>query len=110
MFGAFEQQDLNEDEKENFKKLITDRPPDEAKLEIARQLRMKEKHMKSIIREIVWYMFFLLIVLTVSYGNRDPATYRVTKYINDIFLHCRYSNENLKFDKVRLSFFVCRAE
>ncbi|KAK3717356.1 hypothetical protein QZH41_011584, partial [Actinostola sp. cb2023] len=91
--------DLSDDEKKDFKKLIMDRPPDEAKLEIARQLRFKEKQMKSIIREIVWYMIFLLVILTISYGNRDPDTYRITKYMNDLFVKARYSG-NRTFDKV----------
>lgn len=90
---------MNEDEKKDFKKMIMDRPPDEAKLEIARQLRFKEKQMKSIIRELVWYMIFLMVILTISYGNRDPDTYRVTKYMNDLFVQSRYSGTK-KFAQV----------
>ena len=92
-------EDLDDETQKALKTLIIDKPPDEAKLEIARQLRMKEKQMKSIIQEIAWYMIFLLVLLTISYGNRDLKTSQVTRYMQNIFEKATYSG-NLTFNKV----------
>lgn len=92
-------EDLDPEMQKTLKTLINDKPPDEAKLEIARQLRMKEKQMKSIIREIAWYIIFLLVLLTISYGNRDLITSQVTRYMKNTFEKATYSG-NLTFDKV----------
>ena len=92
-------EDLDPEMQKTLKQLINDKPPDEAKLEIARKLRMKEKQMKSIIREIIWYLIFLLVLLTISYGNRDLTTSKVTKYMQNIFEKASYSG-NLTYKKV----------
>ena len=78
---------------------MNDKPPDEAKLEIARQLRMKERQMKSIIREIVWYAVFLFILLTISYGNRDLMTSKVTQNLKNMFVEAKNDGAR-KFNKV----------
>ncbi|XP_048575351.1 uncharacterized protein LOC5511746 isoform X2 [Nematostella vectensis] len=91
--------DLDDDTKMNLKKMMVDRPPDEAKLEIARQLRFKERQMASIMREIVWYLIFLFIVLSISYGNRDPYTQLVTNNVENVFLQASY-NGSTKFDEI----------
>ena len=92
-------EDLDPEMQQTLKQLINDKPPDEAKLEIARKLRMKEKQMKSIIREIVWYMIFLLVLLTIAYGNRDLTTSKVTKYMQNTFEKATY-NGNITYNKV----------
>ena len=92
-------EDLDPEMQKTLKTLINDKPPDEAKLEIARQLRMKEKQMKSIIREIAWYVIFLLVLLTISYGNRDLITSQVTRYMQDTFVDASFSG-NLTYKKV----------
>ena len=94
-------EDLDLETQQELKQLINDKPPDEAKLEIARKLRMKEKQMKSIIREIIWYVIFLLVLLTISYGNRDLTTSKVTRYMSNIFEKAAYSG-NLTYGKVCL--------
>ena len=94
-------EDLDPETQQELKQLINDKPPDEARLEIARKLRMKEKQMKSIIREIVWYVIFLLVLLTISYGNRDLTTSKVTRYMSNIFEKAAYSG-NLTYKKVSL--------
>lgn len=95
-------EDLDAETQQELKQMINDKPPDEAKLEIARKLRMKEKQMKSIIREIVWYVIFLLVLLTISYGNRDLTTSKVTGYMQNIFEKAAYSG-NITYKKVTLS-------
>jgi len=92
-------EDLDPEMQKTLKTLINDKPPDEAKLEIARQLRMKEKQMKSIIQEIAWYVIFLLVLLTISYGNRDLITSQVTRYMQNTFVDATFS-ENLTYTKV----------
>ena len=92
-------EDLDPEKQKMVKQLINDKPPDEAKLEMARKLRMKEKQMMSIIREILWYVIFLLVLLTISYGNRDLTTSKVTKHMQDIFEKAAYSG-NLTYKKV----------
>ncbi|XP_068673513.1 polycystin-1-like [Montipora foliosa] len=92
-------EDLDLETQQELKQLINDKPPNEAKLEIARKLRMKEKQMKSIIREVIWYVIFLLVLLTISYGNRDLTTSKVTRYMSNIFEKAAYSG-NLTYGKV----------
>ena len=92
-------EDLDPEMQKTLKTLINDKPPDEAKLEIARKLRMKEKQMKSIIREIAWYIIFLLVLLTISYGNRDLITSQVTRYMENSFVDSTFSG-NLSYEKV----------
>lgn len=46
--------------------------PDEKKLEEARQLRLKEKKMRAIIREIVIHLLFVMLCLFIGYSNMDP--------------------------------------
>ncbi|EDO34429.1 predicted protein [Nematostella vectensis] len=70
---------------------FVDKPPNPEKLEAARQLRLKQKEMKSIIYEIVQYLFFLGIVLVIAYGNRDPMAYKVTTSMEDYFVHTKYT-------------------
>ena len=91
--------DLAPEIQKTMKKIISDKPPEEAKLEIARQLRLKEKQMSSTIQEISWYIIFLLVLLTISYTNRDLDTSRVTQYMRNTFERASYSG-NLTYDKV----------
>ena len=35
-------------------------------------LRLKEMKMMSIIREVLFYLLFLYVMMMVGYGNRDP--------------------------------------
>ena len=64
-----EEEEEEEDEmaKAGFFKL-----PDEKKLEESRQLRLKEKKMKAIIREIVIHLLFVMLCLFIGYSNMNP--------------------------------------
>ena len=95
-------EDLDPETQQTLKQLINDKPPDEAKLEIARKLRMKERQMESIIREIAWYVIFLLVLLTIAYGNRDLTTSKVTRYMKDTFEDSVHG-ENVTYGKVSAS-------
>ena len=63
---------------------------------------MKERQMESIIREIAWYVIFLLVLLTIAYGNRDLTTSKVTRYMKDTFEDSVHG-ENVTYGKVSAS-------
>lgn len=59
--------------------------------------------MKFIIREIIWYVIFLLVFFIISYGNRDLIMFKVMRYMSNIFEKVVYSG-NLIYGKVCLRF------
>ena len=65
-------EDEQESEEANRKANADFRLPDEKKLEESRQLRLKEKHMKGIIREILIHLMFVMLCLFIGYSNMDP--------------------------------------
>ena len=67
------------------------KPPSEYELETARELRTKQKIMRSIISEVCWYIAYLILISIVAYGNRDPKAYYVTRTMNDLFVENKYS-------------------
>ena len=66
-----EEEDEDESKKE-LEKNLEFKLPDEKKLEESRKLRLKEKQMKSIIREIVIHLLFVMLCLFIGYSNLDP--------------------------------------
>lgn len=52
----------------------------------ARDQREKEVKMYGIAREILSYLCFLWILLTLSYGNRDPSAILLRTSIENSFL------------------------
>ena len=75
------------------------KPPGEEQLHVARQRRTKQKQMKTIIREIVLYFAFILVLCVVAYGSRDTQAYAVTKALTDTFPETKYTSL-LPFDTV----------
>ncbi|XP_065066412.1 uncharacterized protein LOC135692255 [Rhopilema esculentum] len=66
-------EEADEDEaKRELEKNLEFKLPDEKKLEESRKLRLKEKQMKSIIREIVIHLLFVMLCLFIGYSNLDP--------------------------------------
>ena len=62
------------------------KPPDCEKLEKARQLRLKQREMKSIIKEICNHLLIIIVVLFVAYANHDTQSYAFSKEVADIFI------------------------
>ena len=62
------------------------RPPDDDFLNTARVHRLKEVRMSEILKEIVTYFLFLMLLLLVAYGNRDPSTYLLRKTLHETFV------------------------
>ena len=56
-------------------------PIDEEFLELIRQERKKEVEMWAIVSELSNYILFILIVYIISYGNRDPNSFRLQQQI-----------------------------
>lgn len=66
-------------------------PPEETVLKTSRIFRTKLQKMFRAILEISLFLFFVLLLLIVCYGNRDTSRYQLTKSLKDVFV---------KFDKV----------
>ncbi|KAK3737773.1 hypothetical protein QZH41_012212 [Actinostola sp. cb2023] len=82
----------NTEEEKTLRKMgFVEKPPDPEKLEAYRQFKLKQKQMKTILYEIMQYMFFLIVVLIIAYGNRDPMAYGVTRAMDAFFVSSRYS-------------------
>ena len=47
--------------------------------------RLKEMKMMSIIREVLFYLFFLYVMMMVGYGNRDPWSVYVYRNLKDTY-------------------------
>ena len=58
-------------------------PMDESKLEAMRSKRKKESLMEGNLQQILVYTFYLIVITIISYGQRDPMAYYVTKHIED---------------------------
>ena len=61
-------------------------PIDEEYLEIIRIARQKEVEMWSIVKELIGYFFFIVIMYIISYGNRDPLSYLFQENIRMSFI------------------------
>jgi len=81
----------SEEEKALRKIGFVDKPPNPEKLEAARLLKVKQKEMKTIIREVIQYFVFLCVLLVIAYGSRDPMAFTVTSAMRNMFEEGRYS-------------------
>jgi hypothetical protein len=73
-------------------------PPDPVLMEKARQVRMNEIKMWSVIREILFYSFFLWILMVISYRNRSQLMYTYKNSMEQVFIVT--NNTNHSFMKV----------
>ena len=100
---ALHSQKKNSEEEKTLRKIgFVDKPPDPAKLEAARKLKVKQKEMKIIIREVIQYVVFLCVLLVIAYGSRDPMAFTVTRAMRDMFDEATYSG-NDGIEEVRSS-------
>ena len=83
-----------EDELADIKKMaFMPKPPDPVKLEEMRQFKLKQKVMYKILKEIGSYIIFVLILLTVAYGNRDPRSHEVNNALTSYFMSGTYGGK-----------------
>ncbi len=61
-------------------------PPNTQELEEMRVLRMKEMKMEAVLKEIIGYFYFVLIVFFLSYQARDADSYPFAETIKNIFV------------------------
>ncbi|XP_053382148.1 uncharacterized protein LOC123562231 [Mercenaria mercenaria] len=61
-------------------------PPDTEKLEAQRQARLKEMKMEEILKEIMIYGFFVLVLFFLSYQQRDLQSFYYTENMKNMFL------------------------
>ena len=73
-------------------------PVDPAKIEAAKRERQKEVKMWDILQEMTAYAFFLWVLLTISYGTRDPNSFLIREALENNFLQPR--DHMLSFNKV----------
>ena len=84
-------------------------PPDPVLVEKARQVRLKEIKMWSVVRELVFYSFFLWILMVISYRNRSELMYTYKTSMEQVFIVTNDTNH--WFMKVRIYhttvYFIC---
>lgn len=65
--------------------ILSSSPPDPEKLQKARVKRLKEIQMNRIMKEIVAFFIFLIMLMNVAYYHRDPNTFLLTKTLYEHF-------------------------
>ncbi|XP_023225224.1 uncharacterized protein LOC111626157 [Centruroides sculpturatus] len=81
-----------------IKKKISYQPPNSARIEKARREREKELKMAAIIKEIFSYVFFLWILIILSYGNRDPNAFFLKTNLENAFI--KKGDPNIDFTAI----------
>ena len=54
-------------------------------LQKAKMKRMKEIKSSEVMTDVLFYSLFLLLLLIVAYGHRDPIAYEMTNHLETIF-------------------------
>lgn len=67
--------------------LLRYRPPDEGTLSALRETRVRQKEIKRKFINLGDYLFILLVLVLVSYGNRDPASFTMRNSLEQEFMH-----------------------
>jgi len=65
-----------------------------AELVYARDQRLKEIHMWSIIREITTYLCFIWILYVISYSSRNNNDFLQVNHLRHFFLNIESSNND----------------
>lgn len=67
----------------NIEDAVGFEPPDPEVIEKARQYKLKENQMFGIMKENIFHAVFLLMLVVISYSDRDPMAYFQKKTIQD---------------------------
>ncbi|XP_060063521.1 uncharacterized protein LOC132543982 [Ylistrum balloti] len=73
-------------------------PADNQLLDKAREVRLKEIKMWAVIREIIFYSFFVWILMVISYQNRNTDSYLYKFSMEQVFIITNDTNH--KFEKI----------
>ena len=96
----------DKEELDDIKKMaLMPKPPDQVKLEEMRRFKLQQKLMYRIIKEILSYLIFVLILLTVAYGNRDYKSHNVNNALTSYFMGGTYAGKMSVGDVSRLNIF-----
>jgi polycystin 1L2 len=81
--------------------------PSEDTLQMARKRRHQERQMNVILSDIITYLFFLLIILLISYGQRDKSSFLQKESVEGLLMRTNYSGLSKgylpdQFEKVTL--------
>ena len=71
---------------------IDPKPPDPKKLQESRELKLRQKKMKYIIYDVIWYFIFVTVLLSVAHGNKDQVAYGTTSAMSNFFEGGTYTN------------------
>jgi len=58
------------------------KPPSAKQVALLRQIKLKEKKMGEILRELAFFMFYIMLLFLVSGSNRDIWAYRQRNVID----------------------------
>ncbi|XP_068242609.1 polycystin-1-like protein 2 [Palaemon carinicauda] len=72
---------------EGAKRKLQYKQTDSVLIRELRERRKKEKEMYVILKEIFSYFIFLWVLLTISYGNRDPNAFFLRRTLTQSFIH-----------------------
>ena len=92
---------LDKDDREM--ELLRYRPPDESKLSALRETRLREKQLKGKFVNLGNYLFVLLVLVLVSYGNRDPASFMMRNSLEQEFMHPLTASDPRGLDDVSIT-------
>lgn len=62
-------------------------PPNEEMVAEARAKKLRELSMYSIIKENLFHLFFVLVLVGISYGTRDPIAYTQSQVVENSLSH-----------------------
>ena len=70
-------------------------------LQKAKMKRMKEIKSSEVMTDVLFYSLFLLLLLIMAYGHRDPIAYEMTRHLENIFpvsvsCFCAFLNYTLR--------------
>ncbi len=74
------------DKDDRQRELLLYQPPDESKLNALRETKIREKQLKNKFIKLGDYLFILLVLVLVSYGNRDPKSFLMRNSIEQEFI------------------------
>lgn len=73
------------------------KPPGEDVLYEPRQRLLKQKEMKAIIKEILVYFIYIMVLCIVANGNTDSQAFHISKYTTEVFAGSSYAGSSPLF-------------
>ncbi|XP_031568814.1 polycystin-1-like [Actinia tenebrosa] len=70
------------------------KPPGEDMLYEPRQRLLKQKEMKAIIKEILVYFIYIMVLCIVANGSTDPQAFHISKFTTEVFAGSSYAGSS----------------